>query len=30
MIEYLLQTGYPFELAGLFYFLFYIAMSRGR
>jgi cobalamin synthase len=30
MIENLLQTGYPFEVAGLIYFLFYIAMSRGR
>ena len=28
MIDYLLQTGYPFELAGFVYFLFYLAMSR--
>ena len=26
----MLQTGYPFELAGLIYFLFYIAMSRPK
>jgi uncharacterized membrane protein YhaH (DUF805 family) len=30
VIERLLQTGYPFEVAGLIYFLFYIAMTRGR
>ncbi|GAC1659559.1 MAG: hypothetical protein NVS4B13_04670 [Candidatus Elarobacter sp.] len=30
MIEYLVQTGYPFEVAGLIYFLFYLKMSRGR
>ncbi len=28
MIDYLIRTGYPFELAGLVYFLFYLAMSR--
>ncbi|GAC1571314.1 MAG: hypothetical protein NVS3B7_01250 [Candidatus Elarobacter sp.] len=25
-----LRAGYPFELAGLVYFLFYLTMSRGR
>jgi uncharacterized membrane protein len=28
MIDYLVQSGYPFEAAGLIMFLFYIAMSR--
>jgi uncharacterized membrane protein len=28
VIDYLIQTGYPFELAGFVYFLFYLAMSR--
>jgi uncharacterized membrane protein YedE/YeeE len=30
MAQYLLQTGYPFEFAGLIYFLFYISMSRAQ
>lgn len=28
MIDYFVQTGYPFEIAGFVYFLFYLAMSR--
>ena len=28
MLDSLIQTGYPFELAGLVYFLFYLSMSR--
>jgi hypothetical protein len=28
VIDYLIGSGYPFELAGLVYFLFYLAMSR--
>jgi hypothetical protein len=28
VIDSLIRTGYPFELAGFVYFLFYLAMSR--
>jgi hypothetical protein len=28
MYDYLVQSGYPFEVVGLIMFLFYLAMSR--
>jgi uncharacterized membrane protein len=28
MVDYLLQSGYPFEAAGLILFLFYLGMTR--
>jgi hypothetical protein len=30
VVETLIRTGVPFELAGLVYFLLYLRMSRGR
>lgn len=28
--NFVIRAGYPYELAGLLYFLFYLSMSRGR
>ena len=28
-LKFVLDAGYPYELAGLLYFLFYLSMSRG-
>ncbi len=28
-VRFVIDAGYPYELAGLVYFLFYLSMSRG-